>query len=209
MKDALYQARKEFLTEFLKHVPFDGWNVAALRVAEAEMAQPHGYGDALFEDGLAQLATFFSERMDEAMLEKLAAHDLNKMKIRDRIATGVLARLEVYAPYKDAVRGLMRFYALPVNYGAASGRLWQSADMIWYAAGDNATDFNHYSKRALLCAVLSSTILYWLGDDSDDLQPTKEFLARRIENVMQFGKVTGKVKGLFADLSCRMKPDMQ
>jgi hypothetical protein len=32
--------------------------------------------------------------------------------------------------------------------------------------GDNATDFNFYTKRALLAGVYSTTVLYWLNDKS-------------------------------------------
>ena len=47
---------------------------------------------------------------------------------------------------------------------------------------------NWYTKRATLSAVYSSTLIYWLGDDSADQADTWAFLDRRIENVMAFEK---------------------
>ena len=60
--------------------------------------------------------------------------------------------------------------------------------------GDASTDFNFYSKRAILSGVLSATFARWLGDDSDDEAATKAFLAARIDNVMQFEKLKARVR---------------
>ena len=53
-------------------------------------------------------------------------------------------------------------------------------------AGDTATDYNHYSKRAILGSVYGATLAVFLNDDSDDHADTKAFLARRIDGVMRF-----------------------
>ena len=48
------------------------------------------------------------------------------------------------------------------------------------------------TSRALAAAVYTSTLLYWLNDDSDGQADTRAFLDRRIENVMQFGKAKAR-----------------
>ncbi len=60
--------------------------------------------------------------------------------------------------------------------------------------GDPSTDFNFYSKRAILSGVWSTTFARWLGDDSEDEAATKEFLAARIDNVMQFEKFKARLR---------------
>ncbi len=62
---------------------------------------------------------------------------------------------------------------------------------------DTATDFNFYTKRGLLAGVQSSTVLYWLGDESEGQAATWGFLDRRITDVMRIGKAIGKVRGRF------------
>ena len=59
---------------------------------------------------------------------------------------------------------------------------------MWRLAGDTATDFNHYTKRATLGAVYGSTLLVWLDDGSDGWSETAAFLDRRIDDVMRFEK---------------------
>ena len=66
----------------------------------------------------------------------------------------------------------------------AAKLLYRTVDAIWYAIGDRSTDFNFYTKRGLLAAVYSATVLYWLNDKSPDCAATWSFLDRRIEEVM-------------------------
>ncbi|MEP7209486.1 MAG: COQ9 family protein, partial [Alphaproteobacteria bacterium] len=60
------------------------------------------------------------------------------------------------------------------------------------ALGDKSTDYNWYTKRLILSGVVASTLLVWLG--TDDQGEIDAFLARRIENVMDFEKAKGRVQ---------------
>ena len=63
---------------------------------------------------------------------------------------------------------------------------------MWYAAGDTVTDFNHYSKRAILGGVYAATIMAMLDDESEGLADTRAFLSRRIDGIMRFEKFKGR-----------------
>jgi ubiquinone biosynthesis protein COQ9 len=60
--------------------------------------------------------------------------------------------------------------------------------------GDNSEDYNWYSKRTILSAVYASTVLYWLGDNSEGSEETWHFLDRRIEDVMKIESVKAQLK---------------
>ena len=66
---------------------------------------------------------------------------------------------------------------------------------MWRIAGDQATDFNHYSKRGILSALYTSTMLVFLDDDSEDLAETRGFLDRRIDDVMKIEKLKASWRG--------------
>ena len=83
---------------------------------------------------------------------------------------------------------------LPWNAGLNIKILSQTVDKIWHLAGDNSHDYNWYTKRTLLAGVYSSTLLVWLNDNSENLETTRDFLARRIENVLTIGKSINKFK---------------
>tara|TARA_Y100000034_G_C6847963_1_gene384345 strand:- start:550 stop:1200 length:651 start_codon:yes stop_codon:yes gene_type:complete len=150
--------------------------------------------EALYPDGLPQLAQDISDFFDKEMLGKLPTKKPEDMRIRDAIELGVLTRLEVMMPYKGAVQTLTQYWGKPWTGLKAGKAIWSTVDNIWNWAGDTSTDYNHYTKRSLLSGVLASTYLYWVSEDDPDLQKTQGFLARRIENVMQLGKVIGRFK---------------
>src|SRR3546814_5316151 len=90
-------------------------------------------------------------------------------------------RIEVIHPHKEALRRAFAILARPQNAMTAARLAWRAADRMWRIAGDTSTDFNHYSKRGILSALYTSTMLVYLDDDSDDLGETRGFLDRRID----------------------------
>jgi ubiquinone biosynthesis protein COQ9 len=128
------------------------------------------------------------------MEKRLGAIDLKAMKIRERIACAVKTRLAILKPQKEAARRAAALLSLPVHAALGAKLLYRTVDAMWRAAGDTSTDFNFYTKRGILAGVYGSTAMRWFNDTSPDEKPTEEFLAARIENVMQFEKFKAKAK---------------
>ncbi len=149
---------------------------------------------ALFPDGLAQVAREISVYFDIQMKAELSKLNPEEYRIRDRVKKGVEIRLKFFNPHKESLRNITQYWLKPWSGGIGAKSLWKTSDIIWEWAGDTATDYNRYTKRSLLCGVLASTILYWLQDDSPKHIKTVGFLDRRIENVLQIGKVMGRFK---------------
>ena len=85
--------------------------------------------------------------------------------------------------------------------------LYETVDLIWKTAGDTSVDFNFYTKRILLTAVLTSTTTCWLADKSEGHKDTWDFLDRRIEDVMKIPKLNAlfqsKVEKCFGSIRGR------
>ncbi len=185
----------KLLDAALLHVPFDGWSEETFRAAVADAGIEMALARGICPRGAVDLAVAYHRRGDAAMLAALDAADLGEMRFRDRIAFAVRARLEAVED-RELVRRGMTLFALP-QHGAEGARLvWGTCDAIWTALGDDSRDANWYTKRASLGAVYSSTLLFWLGDDSPEHEETWAFLDRRIEGVMQFEKVKAGLRKL-------------
>ena len=128
------------------------------------------------------------ETIDLDMLAALPPETLAAMKIRQRITALVEARLAATAPHREALRRALAILAMPQNLATATRLGWRSVDAMWRAAGDKATDYNHYTKRGMLLAVYGATITVFLDDDSEDYAETRAFLGRRIDGIMRFEK---------------------
>ena len=177
----------------LMHVPFDGWSETTFRAAAADVGVDEAQARAVFPRGAVDLALAFHSRGDEAMLARIQSEDLSAMKFRDRIAAAVRFRLESVDD-KEAVRRGTTLFALPIHAPDGAKAIWNTCDLIWDSLGDTSDDYNWYTKRATLSGVYSSTVLFWLGDDSINHQATWDFLDRRIEDVMRIEKMKAAVR---------------
>jgi ubiquinone biosynthesis protein COQ9 len=148
----------------------------------------------LFPEGARSLLEAYSESADAEMGKRLAKLKLASMLMRARIATAVKTRLAILKPHKEAARRAVAHLSLPPNVALGMRLVYRTVDAMWRAAGDVSTDFNFYSKRAILAGVYSATLMRWFTDESADESATDEFLAARIENVMQFEKLKGRVR---------------
>lgn len=186
-------AKQQLLDAMLTHVPFDGWSETSFRAAIEECGMDDVLVRAICPRGAVDLALAFHARGDAVMADRLKTEDLGDIKFRDRIAAAVRFRLQA-VPDKELVRRGMTMFSLPSHAADGARAVWQTCDLIWDTLGDTSDDVNWYTKRATLSGVYSSTLLFWLGDDSPGNQKTWEFLDRRIDNVMQFEKLKGQVR---------------
>ncbi|MDP6805900.1 MAG: COQ9 family protein [Rhodospirillales bacterium] len=177
-------AKENILVATLPHVPTDGWTRRALMAGAHDAGFASDMAMRAFPDGMGAVVDFMSAYFDARMLAALAKRDLARMRVRDRVKEGVRLRLELVHPHREAVRRALSLRLLSPNAGSATGAAWRTASAIWYAAGDESTDFNYYTKRAILVGVHVATTLYWLDDRSEDCADTWAFLDRRIANAM-------------------------
>ncbi|MBI1985384.1 MAG: COQ9 family protein [Rhodospirillales bacterium] len=194
MTDERRATRDRILLSTLPHVAFDGWTRKALTAGVADVGLSPDMALRAFPEGIPELVDHFADWADRRMLAELERRGAAAMRIRDRVTTGVRARLEVLAAHREAVRRLLAFLALPPNAPLAARLLWRTVDAMWYAAGDNATDFNYYTKRGLLAAVYTTTVLCWLADSSEEFADTWAFLDRRIADVMKVPAYKARLK---------------
>ncbi|MEM1196744.1 MAG: COQ9 family protein [Pseudomonadota bacterium] len=177
---------------------FDGWNETAL-VAGAEMAgcdvdvaklafPPRPLGGRAMDMIEAWITS-----VDAAMEAEWPAERLEELKIRERIRELVAFRLKAVEDIDEAVRRALSVMAMPQNAPRALQIGWRSADIMWRLAGDTATDYNHYTKRAILAGIYSATLAYFVNDDSEGKEKTHAFLERRIDGVMRFEKAKAKL----------------
>jgi len=186
--------RAAVLAAALRHAPFDGFTDKLLEKAGREAGADASALAKLFPDGAMSLVEAFSESADRDMEKTLARSKLAAMKIRERIRCAVMARIAAIRPHKHAARRAAAVLTLPPHAALGLKLLYRTVDSMWRAAGDTSTDFNFYTKRAILAGVYSATLMRWFTDESEDERDTLAFLDRRIEDVMRFEKFKAQVR---------------
>ena len=187
------EARKRVvLSAALLHAATEGFTDRLLTEAGRDAGVDGAEIARLFPAGVPSLLEFYSHASDEEMVGRLKAIGPAAMKVRERISTAVMTRLEVLEPHKDAACRAAARLGLPPNLPLAARLTYATVDAMWRAAGDVSTDFNFYTKRGILAGVYTSTLMRWFNDS--DGAATRVFLAARIENVMQYEKLKASLR---------------
>lgn len=178
------------------HAAFDGWRPEAVAMAAAEGGIDPDIARLAFHDGAMDMIDAWFASVDAGMVDALPPEQLAALSIRQRITSLVEARLALLARDREALRRAIAIMAMPQNAARAARLGWRAADMMWRAAGDDATDLSHYSKRMTLAAVYAATLMVFIDDESDHYEESRAFLARRIEGVMRFERAKARWKGM-------------
>jgi ubiquinone biosynthesis protein COQ9 len=189
----LDELRLALAPEVARAAVFDGWTDEALNQAAALAGVDAAVARLAFSGGPMDMICAWIDSTDAKMQAAFADGHLAELKIRDRIRTLLLFRLDAVAGMEEALRRALAIQAMPQNLPRTLKIGWHSADLMWRLAGDTATDYNHYTKRALLCGIYTATLAVFVEDNSEGKAETRAFLDRRIENVMQFEKAKAQL----------------
>ena len=184
MKSPLADAERDrLIAAMLPDVPFDGWSQHALRLAAERIGMPVAEARVLFPRGAIDMVAAFSRWADRQMLDRVEAAPPEPLSLSRRIARALRVRFELLLPCREAVRRGMTVLAMPQNAPLGLRLLYETVDGIWYAVGDNSTDFSFYTKRASLAAIYGAAMLFWLDDRSPGCIETDAFVERRLADL--------------------------
>lgn len=171
---------------------FDGWSDTALATASEIKGIDPAVARLAFPGGPIDMIAAWVASVDARMDAAFDREVLAQVPIRERIRALVWFRLEAVSGLEEALRRSLAIQAMPQNLVRTAKLGWHSADAMWRLAGDTATDYNHYSKRAILAGIYAATLAVFVDDDSEGKAATRAFLDRRIEGVMKFEKAKAK-----------------
>ena len=191
--------RKKILKQALIDINTYGFNENMLIQVAENCNLSKGTLGRLFPEGIYELKEYFFNQTDIEMLKKINQVENKDIRIRDKIYNGVIIRLEIFQKNKDSIKHIfVSESSTPIK---SIKNLWNTVDLIWKSAGDTSTDYNHYTKRLLLSWVYLSTLLCWFSDKSKNIEETKLFLNRRIDEVLKFGKTSATIKSKISNFN--------
>lgn len=172
---------------------FDGWSAVAVASAAAEAGVDPAVAAYAFPDGAMDMIGAWIAHVDAAMARAIPAETLAALPVHKRIRRLLTFRLETIAGQEESLRRALAIMAMPQNASRALKLGWHSADAMWRQAGDTATDYNHYTKRATLAAVYAATLAIFVDDRSEGKAETLAFLDRRLDGIGRFERFKGQL----------------
>ena len=183
--------RIDLIRAMLTHVPFDGWTWEAMEQGAIDIGfekkETSSYRMKIFKDlfknGSIDFIEIFSEIIDLEVKEKYDLLEFKPERVSEKIKKIIMIRLNLCQKYKEAVRTSISLTAMPTNTKISFNMLYRTCNSIWRIAGDKSTDFSFYTRRVSLAAVYTSTLLFWLNDNSNNNFETEIFLERRLKDI--------------------------
>lgn len=199
--------KADFLQKFIQNSLFDGCSEENFKNTVKQLGLELDQHMLLFPQGHYDVIDLWLETLDQELSAKLEATNADQMKIREKISCAVFTRIELIQSQKNEFMQLYAHLALPLNKLKLLKSTFKTCGIMWYWAGDTSTDWNYYSKRMLLSYVYLSSLLYWFQNHDTNLDTVKEFIDRRIEEVMQIPKIKSKFQEVLKSLS-KFKMDL-
>ncbi|XP_064016648.1 ubiquinone biosynthesis protein COQ9, mitochondrial [Pogoniulus pusillus] len=194
------QLQHRILTAALDFVPEHGWSAEAigegaktlgLSVAAAGMF--HSDGSDLVLHFVSQCNTKLSELLKQEQ-KQVQLGEAEKKPTDQFLRDAVEARLRMLIPYIEKWPQALSILLLPRNIPASLNLLTSMIDDIMHYAGDQATDFNWYTRRAVLTGIYNTTELVMMQDSSPGFKDTWHFLEKRVADAMNMSNTAEQVQ---------------
>ncbi|KJV57239.1 COQ9 family protein [Orientia chuto str. Dubai] len=183
--------KTSILEQLINIIPGQGFNIETLSLASQNAGLPSNYWEIIFPNGIKEASYDLERFFDQLMINQLSLIQ-PPIKTHHKVITALQYRIKL-VPQAVALK-LCFFYAMPNNYSTAITNSWASCNKIWCYANDRSTDFNYYTKRALLMAAYLPSIAYYIKDSSDNYHKTDYFITKIIEKILNAAKLKQKIK---------------
>ncbi|NWY07474.1 COQ9 protein, partial [Nothoprocta ornata] len=194
------QLQHRILAAALDFVPEHGWTAEAI----AEGAKTLGLSAAaagMFRSDGSELVLHFVSQCNTKLAElleqeqKLVQLGETQKKTTDQFLRDALeARLRMLIPYIEKWPQAVSILLLPQNIPSSLSLLTSMIDDICHFAGDQSTDFNWYTRRAVLTGIYNTTELVMMQDSSPDFEDTWRFLENRVADAVNMDNTAKQVK---------------
>tara|TARA_Y100000590_G_scaffold241571_1_gene271611 strand:- start:187 stop:786 length:600 start_codon:yes stop_codon:yes gene_type:complete len=190
--------KKRFLNEFLRISLKNGWSLATFEKTKKKLKYNQLIIDKIFPKKLDDLILFFNYLTNTKVSSIYKKKKFNKKSIRISVLNAVKIRFEVLNENKEAIKKSIIFLSKPSKQILSSKLIYKTVDHVWKLIGDKSTDYNFYTKRAILASIYSFALLIWINDKSDDLNKTFNFLEKSIMNMNIITNIKKKLKETIA-----------
>ncbi|KAG8524333.1 Ubiquinone biosynthesis protein COQ9, mitochondrial [Galemys pyrenaicus] len=203
------QLQHRILTAALEFVPAHGWTAEAIAEGaqvciSEDLTKSLGLSSAAASmfgsDGSELILHFVTQcnaqlsRVLEEEQKLVQLGQAEKRKTDQFLRDAVETRLRMLIPYIEHWPRALGILLLPQNIPPSLSLLTSMVDDMWHYAGDQSTDFNWYTRRAVLAGIYNTTELVMMQDSSPDFEDTWRFLENRISDAMNMGHTAKQVK---------------
>ena len=202
-KNNLYNLRKKIFISSKQTIINNGWNENLfIKIAKNSKFSLNEL-NILFPDGYSSLLSFYIKEINYKIFRKVKKLNLSKLRTHEKVRKIILLKMKENQDEKKLIKKTFFTLILPKHSKMSLELLYEIVDEIWFLVGDKSTDFNFYSKRVILAAIYSSTLMHWINNN--DLKKTEKFLDYQLKKVSKIPKIKNKFKKFSNFLPSKLK----
>jgi len=187
----LKKIRNQLLQDAKPHVIKYGWNENLF----VNMVNDSNFTleemNVLFPTGYTTLIEMYLKEINSKMTVESQKINLIRLRIHERIREIFILRLKIMSKEKKLISKTFFYLLLPQNYKLALKNLYKTVDQMWFLARDNSTNFNYYSKRAILASIYTSVMIHFVNNDNMD--KTIILLNKQLNRVSNIPKIKSRI----------------
>lgn len=115
------------------------------------------------------------------------------LKTTAKVKRLLMERYKIFSENDVLFRSVFQYLKQPAQWALNLELAYETLNEIWYAAGDTSTDYNFYTKRALLGFVHVQGIRTW-ETHPHDAEAWEVAIDKHLEQVGKLGKLVTDVK---------------
>ncbi|MCP5369960.1 MAG: COQ9 family protein [Rickettsiaceae bacterium] len=147
----------------------------------------------LFPGNIPEIIEELSDYFDQKMFEECQVKFTNIKSIREKISIAIKYRLAYVVPIQ-VQKKIAAYHSSIVNIASNLKIYAKTCDIIWRLAGDQSTDFNYYTKRALLLPIYMRAISIYCQDSFKNYDKTEIFVKNALDKVVNIASLKQKIK---------------
>tara|TARA_B100001057_G_scaffold258333_1_gene258465 strand:+ start:28 stop:630 length:603 start_codon:yes stop_codon:yes gene_type:complete len=176
--------KKLILKNSLKNVVFDGWTDEMFEIAVEESNINYLEAKKIFPRKAIDVAIYFHSE-DDIKLNCISEDEFSNLKVRTKIIELIFKRIMIANQNKEAVKRSLALFSLPFFVIDSKKMIYNTSNTIWNIVEDSNKSFSYYSKRISLMYIYSTSLLYWISDETKDCEDTYSFIERSIEKFLK------------------------
>ena len=190
----LKKIRNQILQEAKPYIVKFGWNENLFVNMKKDSKFTYEEMNVLFPRGYTTLIEMYLEEINSKMTVKSQNINLIRLRVHERIRDLFILRLMIMSEEKKLISKTFLNLLLPHNYKLALKNLYKTVDQMWFLAGDNSTNFNFYSKRAILASIYTSVMVHFINNDSID--ETIILLNKQLKRVSKIPQIKSRINDI-------------
>jgi len=189
--------KEKLIISLLKNIPessdLDEAILNTLSKLKIDESLYYNVKNEFFPKGLNSLMYELNLLINKRLSKEKKPLRFKSFKINEKVKYFTMRRLTIFQSLVDKKKFFGKVFK-PSLLLSSNKVLFKIADEIWFLSGDKSTDYNYYTKRIILMKVYALTFSFFIFDNSENLERTRNFLNKEIDLVLKFGKFANKIK---------------